>query len=84
MDQQLAQLHSTLAASGAEFIRLSPLPKDIVHARFVGCFEGCEVVWDMQLYTLLRYRQEWAGRASESKISLRGLMKIEPVSNDNT
>ncbi len=78
MEKQLAQFQATLAASGEDFMLLSPLPKDIVHARFSGCFEGREVVWDMFLYTLVRYAQELRKLPLAPSLALRGLMYIEP------
>lgn len=49
LDIQLAQL-------GRDFICTSPLPANRVQLRFAGPFQGSQVVWDMQLVTLLELR----------------------------
>lgn len=77
MDKQLQQLQAALTASGEDFMLLSPLPKDIVHVRFIGAFERRTVVWDMHLYTLARYALEQREMPALPKLSLRGLIHIE-------
>lgn len=73
----LEQVRAALTAEGADFVLLSPLPDSRVHARFIGRFENREVLWDMQLYTLARYRQE---QGDVPDAALRGLMHIAPGS----
>lgn len=74
---ELEQLRAALAFNGADYALLSDLPDTMARARFIGRFEGREVVWDMQLYTLPRYQQE---RGKIADIALRGLMHIAPSS----
>jgi len=74
----LAQCRAALTEKGADFLLLSPLPDTFVKVRFVGRFEGREVVWDMHLYTLQRYTQERGAATQEVKSTLRGLMNIAP------
>ncbi len=75
----LEQMRAALAANGSDFVLFSNLPDTLAHACFIGRFEGCEVVWDMQLYTLARYEQE---RGKVSVTALRGLMQIAPFSEN--
>lgn len=75
---QLEQMRTALAAQGADFALLSPLPASRVHARFIGRFDNREVLWDMQLHTLARYQQE---RDYLPDTTLRGLMRIAPGSD---
>lgn len=74
---ELEQLRSALAQRDADYALLSPLPDTLAHARFIGRFEGGEVLWDMRLFTLARYEQE---RGKVTEAALRGLMQIAPVS----
>lgn len=74
---ELEQVRSALAQRGADYALLSPLPDTQAHAHFIGRFEGREVLWDMQLFTLARYEQ---ARGKISEAVLHGLMRIAPVS----
>jgi len=78
----LEQLRSALATAGADYVLLSPLPDTVGHARFLGGFEGRDVVWDMRIYTLARYLQERGKVPTAPNFTLRGLMIIEPESAD--
>lgn len=49
LDIQLAQL-------GRDFICTSQPPANRLQVRFIGPFQGRQVVWDMQLGTLLEHR----------------------------
>ena len=73
----LEQLRATLAADGRDFLLLSALPDSAAHARFIGRFEGYEVVWDMRLYTLAAYAQARGALPTAPDVPLRGLMHIE-------
>lgn len=79
---RLEQLRAELAASNGDYVLLSPVPDSVVHAQFIGRFEGCEVLWDMRLYTLARHEQERGRVPTAPNFSLRGLMIIEPESVD--
>lgn len=76
----LEQLRTALAASNSDYVLLSRVPDSVVHAQFIGRFEGREVLWDMQLYTLARHEQERGRVPTAPDFSLRGLMIIEPES----
>lgn len=75
---KLDQLRATLAANAEDFVLLSTLPDAAAHAQFIGRFEGCDVVWDMHLYTLARYWQARNAVPAAADLSLRGLMNIAP------
>lgn len=79
---RLEQLRATLAETDSDYVLLSPLPDTATHAQFIGRFEGREVLWDMQLYTLARHEQERGRVPTAPNFSLRGLMIIEPESLD--
>ncbi len=77
-----AQLRAALAAHGGDYVLLTPLPDTLAHARFIGRFQGREVVWNMRLYTLARHEQERGRVPTAPGFALRGLMIIEPETDD--
>lgn len=79
---RLEQLRTALIASDGDYVLLSPVPDTIAHAQFIGMFQGREVLWDMQLYTLPRHEQERGRVPTAPNFSLRGLMIIEPDAAD--
>lgn len=79
---RLEQLRAVLAASDSDYVLLSPLPDTAARAQFIGPFQGREVLWDMQLYTLGRHEQERGRVPTAPNFSLRGLMIIEPDTAD--
>lgn len=79
---EVAQLRSALAANGGDYVLLTPLPDTMAHARFIGRFQGREVVWNMRLYTLARHEQERGRVPTAPGFSLRGLMIITAESAD--
>jgi hypothetical protein len=77
---EVEQLRAELAVHGGDYVLLSSLPDTLAHARFIGRFQGRDVVWDMHLYTLARHEQERGRVPTAPDFSLRGLMLIEPES----
>lgn len=77
---QVEQLRAALATHGGDYVLLSPLPDTLAHAQFIGRFQGREVVWNMLLYTLARREQERGRVPTAPGFALRGLMIIEPES----
>jgi hypothetical protein len=77
---ELEKLKATLAATGSDYVLLSALPETKIKARFIGQFDGREVVWDAAIYTLVRHQQECGRVPTATNFSLRGLMLIEPAS----
>lgn len=80
--KEVEQLRAALTANDADYVLLSSLPDSVAHARFIGRFEGNEVVWDMHLYTLERHEQERGRVPIAPDFRLRGLMIIEPLSTE--
>ena len=74
----LEQCRAALTEKCTDFLLLSPLPDTFAKAKFIGRFDGREVVWNMHLYTLQRYTQERGVGTQEVKPTLRGLMNIVP------
>lgn len=74
---EVDQLRAALAAHGGDHVLLTPLPDTLAHARFIGRFQGREVVWNMRLYTLARHEQERGRVPTAPGFALRGLMIIE-------
>jgi len=52
MDNTLIQFKQTLIQLDQEYVLYSSLPAAEVHCKFVGLFEGCEVIWDSQIIAL--------------------------------
>jgi hypothetical protein len=79
---ELERLRSTLATMASDYVLLSPLPDTKARTRFIGRFEGRDVIWDMMLYTLARHEQERGKVPTASNFSLRGLMIVAPESEE--
>ena len=77
---EIEQLRADLSSHDSDYMLLSALPDSVARARFIGRFEGREVVWDMHLYTLARHEQDRGRVPTASDFKLRGLMIIEPES----
>ena len=76
----LEQVRTVLLEKAAEYLLLSTLPTNCAHVKFMGRFEGQEVLWDMQLYTLERYAQALEAARMQVSPDLRGLMQVAPES----
>ena len=74
----LEQVRTVLMEKGADYLLLSVLPARYAHVKFIGRFEGQEVLWNMHLYTLERYAQEPDAAKTQIVPGLRGLMQIAP------
>jgi len=68
-------LRDSLHTQKKDFELLSPVPADCVQLRFVGPFQGQDVVWDAQFFTLARYAQQYGLPPDSAR---RGLMHIMP------
>ena len=75
----LDRLQVELASRGSEYLLLSPLPDSVADVRFIGRFDGRDVVWEMRLYTLDRYAIERGNAPAAPDVRPRGLMVIEPL-----
>ena len=78
LQNTLEQVRATLSEHGMDFLLLSPLPDTYAKIRFIGRFDGHEVVWNTRLYTLERDAQEPGAARGEIKLGQRGLMRIAP------
>ena len=74
----LEQVRTVLMEKGTDYLLLSVLPARCAHVKFIGRFEGQEVLWNMHLYTLARYAQEPDAAKMQISPDLRGLMQIAP------
>ncbi len=72
-----------MAESGRDYELLSPLPDSVVRVRFIGRFQGADVLWDMQLFTLPRYWREKGGALAAQAFdpNVRGVIEIRPRSD---
>ena len=79
---EVEQLRADLSSHDSDYVLLSSLPDSVAHVRFLGRFEGREVVWDMHLYTLARHEQDRGRVPIAPDFQLRGLMIIEPQAGE--
>lgn len=71
-------LRAELSASGGDYVLYSRLPDTLGRVRFIGTFQGREVVWDMRVYTLARHEAEHGRIPVARDFRLRGLILVEP------
>lgn len=76
--ESIADFRRRLAEAGADYDLLSALPDSFARVRFIGQFQGAEVLWDMRLYTLPRYWRERGGALAAKAFdpNVRGVIEI--------
>ncbi len=55
-----SEFRAALACSGQDFIFSGEPAEDCAGIRFIGTFEGAEVIWDATVMTLARYNAQQA------------------------
>jgi len=55
-----------LTSLGADFVQLSPFDPDYQHFRFIGPYDGEEIIWDAHAYTLTYYMRKVKNHSSAS------------------
>lgn len=75
---ELAAFRAWLNQHAADYELLSVLPDSKAEVRFIGRFQGQEILWHMTLFTLPRYWRERAGALASyaADLSVRGVLDL--------
>jgi len=76
MANALSKFKQTLNQLGREYILLSSLPCSKIHFKFLGKFEGHEVIWNTQLIALEHNSNQ---QFAKSLIDNNSYLEIEPT-----
>lgn len=75
---ELAAFRTWLNQHAADYQLLGNLPDSKAEVRFIGTFQGQEILWHMTLFTLPRYWRERAGALAShaANLSVRGVLDL--------
>ena len=76
MGNTISKFKQTLNQLDREYVLLSSLPNATIHFKFLGEFEGREVIWDTQLIAL---EHNSIQQLSKSPIDKNSYLEIEPT-----
>jgi len=81
MDNAISQFKQLLNQIDREYVLLSSLPCAKTHFKFLGKFEGREVVWDTQLIALKHYSNQQFVKSLQDKNSFLEIESTKKTSN---
>jgi len=81
MENTISQFKQTLKQLDREYILLSSLPSTKIHFKFLGKFEGREVIWNTQIIALKHSSNQPLANFPMDKNSYLEIESAEKISN---
>jgi len=76
MENAVSKFKQKLNQLDRGYVLLSSVPSAIIHFKFLGKFEGREVIWDTQLIALKHNSNQ---QIAKSPIAKKSYLEIEPI-----
>lgn len=79
----ISAFRAWLQQHAADYQLFTPLPDSKAEVRFIGPFQGQDMLWHMTLFTLPRYWRERAGAlaAQAANLRVRGVLDLRLPTN---